>query len=134
MNDFERQFRDWMRKAPRPDPQRSQTFREEVIHNYDEKLKKVERYAWWWLLGIIAGFAVSGTMMGRGAASSLPLLIYGGVFFLLVGQLNVLIKLWYWMMNVKLNVLREIQDLRLQLLEERQGTPGGAASDESTSP
>jgi hypothetical protein len=56
------------------------------------------------------------------------------VFFLLAGQLNVLIKLWYWMMNVKLNVLKEIQDLRLQLLEERQRIQPGPTPEESGGP
>ncbi len=134
MSDFERQFREWMQQAPRPDPQRSQTLREEVVHNYDEKLRKVERHAKWWLLGIIAGFAISGTMMGLGTGCSLPLLMYGGVFFLLAGQLNVLIKLWYWMMNVKLNVLKEIQDLRLQLFEERQRTETEPTADRPAPP
>lgn len=132
MSDFERQFQDWMRQAPRPDPQRSANLREEVVHNYDERLKKVEQISRWWLWGILAGWVITSIVMSLGTAFSTTVLIYGATLFLGCGQLHVLVKLWYWIVNAKLNVLKEIQDLRLQLLEER-GREGNSPQGKSPS-
>jgi hypothetical protein len=128
MSDFEQQFHNWMRQAPRPDPRRSASLREEVVHNYDERLKKVEQYMRWWLWGIGAGLILTSIVMSLGAAFNTTVLIYGATLFLACGQMNVIVKLWYWIVNAKLNVLKEIQDLRLQLLEEWQERQHGTES------
>ncbi len=40
-----------------------------------------------------------------------------GTYLLTGGQCMVTIKLWYWIMNNKLNVLREMKQLQLQIAE-----------------
>jgi hypothetical protein len=44
-------------------------------------------------------------------------MIASAVIFLCAGQSMVTIKLWYWIMNNKLNVLREMKQLQLQIAE-----------------
>jgi len=39
------------------------------------------------------------------------------VVIIIMGQTQVLMKLWYWVMNTKINVLKEVKQLQLQVAE-----------------
>ena len=83
---------------------------------YDKNLKKYRRLTWVCLIAFaIIGVATIEIMVVWG--SNLRVLIIGGIVLLGVGQLEVLMKLWYWIMNNKLNVLKEIKQLQLQIAE-----------------
>ena len=84
---------------------------------YDERLRKVQRYAWLWILGTCAAMVVASALIGIGAAMSTRVLVIGAMIFLLAGQFQLLVKLWYWQMNTKLSLLKELKELRLQLTE-----------------
>ena len=82
---------------------------------YKEKLKKVERLARLWLWITVPIAAAGGTLMGLGAIYSTTMVILGAVAFIVAIELQTLLKLWYWQMNTKLSLLRELKELRLQL-------------------
>jgi hypothetical protein len=127
MSDFEEQLRRLLGQVGAPDAERVAGLREEVISMYDERLKKVEQRAWRWIWITVAESMVGCVLLAIGLAVSVKVLIVGAMLILGGIQFQVLVKLWYWVMNVKLNVLKEIQDLRLQLLEERQRGQSGAS-------
>jgi hypothetical protein len=135
MSDFDEQMRRLFSRVGAPDAERTVGLREEVISMYDERLKKVERRTRLWIWITVAESLVGCILLTIGLALSVKVLIVGVMLILGGIQFQVLVKLWYWMMNTKLNVLKEIQDLRLQMLEERQkgqggteGAPGGPTS------
>ena len=117
MNDFDRQLRELFDRGPRLDPDRGDAVRKEIVHMYDERLKKVQRYAWIWILGTCAVMVVAGALIGIGAAMNTRVLVIGAMILLLAGQFQMLVKLWYWQMNTKLNLMKELKELRLQLTE-----------------
>ena len=77
------------------------------------KYRKIERIAWAYLLGCLA---VAGWCVRRFLeADDVRSWILWGVLFLLAFETTVLIKLWYWVVNTKLAVLREVKLLRMDL-------------------
>ena len=85
---------------------------------YEDKLKKVYRYSWLYLIICVAVDSVAGACFGVSASlGSTWGMIASAVIFLGAGQSMVTIKLWYWIMNNKLNVLREMKQLQLQIAE-----------------
>jgi len=116
MDEFEKTIRNTLSNSHEFDAQKAQTLRKETIQMYDKNLKKYRRLTWVCLIAFaIIGVATIEIMVVWG--SNLRVLIIGGIVLLGVGQLEVLMKLWYWIMNNKLNVLKEIKQLQLQIAE-----------------
>ena len=85
---------------------------------FEDKLKKVYRYSWLYLMICVAIDSVAGACFGLSAALGCTWgMIASAVIFVCSGQCMVTIKLWYWIMNNKLNVLREMKQLQLQIAE-----------------
>ena len=113
MDDFEKKIGDALTGENHYDSLREKNFKKETMKMYDSKLKKVERITFINLYICIAvaliafhGFSVS--------SSTKELLIYS-VLFIIAIEIQVLIKLWYWIMNSKLIVLKEIKNLQMQI-------------------
>ncbi len=126
MNDFDQQLRQLLRDVGRPSADQSEALRKEMVHMYEDKLKKVERYArnWIWITAAVCG--VGGVLIGLGAAKSTTLVILGAAAFIVAIELQTLVKLWYWQMNTKLSLLKEMKELRLQLAERQEKEPPDA--------
>ncbi len=115
MSDFDQKFQDMIRELGSPDPERSASLRQEMVHMYEEKLKKVERYMRQWIWLTVGICAVGGSLIGVGAVYSTAMIIIGATACIVAVELQTLAKLWYWQMNTKLSLLRELKELRLQL-------------------
>jgi len=116
MDEFEKTIQSTLSDSHEFDAQKAQTLRKETIQMYDKNLKKYKRWTWACLIAFaIIGVAIIQIMVVWG--SNLKVLIISGIVLLGVGQLEVLMKLWYWIMNNKLNVLKEIKQLQLQIAE-----------------
>jgi len=118
MNDFDKEIGNALRKGNHFDSKRGEKLRKEIIQMFDEKLKKVERITWMWIVGtvIVAMMAGSGFSIARDTQG---LILFAGLFFIAI-LTQVLIKLWYWIMNCKLSVLKEIKQLELQVAELKE--------------
>ncbi|UCG47088.1 MAG: hypothetical protein JSU94_16510 [Phycisphaerales bacterium] len=97
------------------DNEKAQAFKREVSNMFDERLKKYRRLTWICL--IVFALVTVGAIEVMVFASSTKILIVCAVIILGVGQLEVLMKLWYWIMNCKLKVLKEVKNLELQIAE-----------------
>jgi len=120
MGELEKRIRKTLSDTDKFDVTKAETSRKETVQMFEDKLKKVYRYAKLWLIiciVIMAGaavcFGVSASFGIRGTWG----MIASAVFYLLGGQFMVTIKLWYWIMNNKLNVLKELKQLQLQIAE-----------------
>ena len=118
MAEFEKTIRTTLSDTDKFDAAKAETLRKETVQMFEDKLKKVYQYAWLYLIICVAACGVAGASFGVSASlGSTWGMIASAVIFLGAGQSMVTIKLWYWIMNNKLNVLREIKQLQLQIAE-----------------
>ncbi len=118
MDEFEKTIRTTLGDTNKFDAAKAETLRKETVQMYEDKLKKVYRYSWLYLIICVAVNSVAGACFGVSASlGSTWGMIASAVIFLGAGQSMVTIKLWYWIMNNKLNVLREMKQLQLQIAE-----------------
>ncbi|NIR07918.1 MAG: hypothetical protein GTN82_21050 [Candidatus Aminicenantes bacterium] len=118
MDEFEKTIRKALSDTNKFDAAKAQTSRKEAVRMFEDKLKKVYRYSRSYLIICVAVCGVTGACFGLSAGlGSTWGMIASAVIFLSAGQSMVTIKLWYWIMNNKLNVLREMKQLQLQIAE-----------------
>lgn len=95
------------------DPARATGLRAQALGTFKRQMVKVERYMMVFLL-------VSVLMMAGGALvfvhnQSLKVVLAATLLILIGYETSVLIKLWYWIINNKVGVLKEIKLLRIDL-------------------
>ncbi len=115
MDEMEDELRRTLAGAGRFDAEKSQSVRKETLQMFDQKLK---RYRWftWACLAVYTVISICAIEVMIFASSTKVLIICAAII-LAMGQLEVLMKLWYWIMNNKLTVLKEIKELQLQIVE-----------------
>jgi hypothetical protein len=99
------------------DADRAARLRTQAQDAFLARYRKMERIAWVYLLGclIVAWWCVRQFL----AADDVRSWILWGVIFILAFETTVLIKLWYWVVNTKLGVLREVKLLRMDLAAQK---------------
>ncbi len=103
--------------APAFDPARAAQLRTQVVDTFKNKFKTIERTLCAWLVVMVA-FA-AWMMQSFFASSDVQSWILYGLLFLVFFESTILMKLWYWTVNNKIGVLREIKLLRLDLAVQR---------------
>lgn len=118
MDEFERQLRQVLSGDESFDTQRSDALREDVARMYDDKLKTYKWVTWGFLaLAMIEMMVLAGAFF---VVDNTKLLLAFAVMFLVAYESTVLMKLWYWTMNVKMSTLKEMKELQLQIAELSQ--------------
>jgi|GEM_PF-2916438 len=103
------------------DPKRAKKMAGEVTDEFRGKLKKLQRWMFAQLLVFVAAMVFFAM---RFLESNHEMLwIAFGVLFLMAYESTVLIKLWYWTVNTKISVVRELKEMRLA-----SGTPAVVAT------
>src|SRR4030042_1530324 len=123
MDEFERQLKQVLSGDERFDTQRSDALRKDVARMYDDKLKTYRWITWGFLaLATIEMMVLAGAFF---VVDNTKLLLAFAVMFLVAYESTVLMKLWYWSMNVKMSTLKEFKELQLQIAELSQkiGSP-----------
>jgi hypothetical protein len=112
---FEADLKQHFERQGSYDPQKGQTMVPTVTDQYRRALCKIERYLWihLYVIVIVLEFCVYRFM---GTQDTKALIAYG-VLFLLAIEISVLIKLWYWVMNTKIRILRDLKLLRAEAVE-----------------
>jgi hypothetical protein len=93
------------------DPRKAKQIAAAAVSQFQTRLKKVERIAWIYLVGCTAVTALAGVQLWF--ASSTKAMIFFALLILVAFETTILIKLWYWVVNGKLSVLRELKTLQL---------------------
>jgi hypothetical protein len=95
------------------DPGKAAASRRDAVEAFGRAMKKVERITWKYVIALAAlgAFAILRLMQGGSTKTLILYAILLGVAF----EVSTLMKLWYWIMNTKLNLLREVTQLRLEL-------------------
>jgi hypothetical protein len=119
MSDIEKELKKVLKADGRFDADKNAARRKEIeqmiVQKYETDMFKVKVVFWIFLAlslcimagGYIALWLVAGT---RGMLTSVLLFMVGF-------NSTILIKLWYWVCDTKLNVLKEMKQLQLQITE-----------------
>lgn len=114
------------------DSERALRLRSTIVEVFRARARGMERRMFAWLL-ICVGFAA---FFARRffASSDVQAWIAYGVGFLVMFEFTILFKLWYWVVNSKLGILREVKLLRSDLAINRGSLDSLEASGEIDSP
>lgn len=130
MDEFDRQLKQTLSGEERFDAGRSDAMRKEVLRMYDEKLKRVKWLTWGSL--ILDAIVIIVLVNLYGVMSDVKALIAIAVLALAAYESTILMKLWYWTMNVKMSTLKEMKELQLQIAELSQRIPPAQNASETT--
>lgn len=116
MNDeVDKLLQDALSSEAQYDPARAERVKNEVARMYERKLRNWSYLTWAYLAIGVVGMMIAIDIYIL--TSNLKLLIACAAMFLLCYEGTVLMKLWYWQMDTKLGILKELADLRLQMAE-----------------
>jgi hypothetical protein len=102
------------------DPERASRLRAQALNTFQGQARKIGRYMFVWLLICMAFACV--TMLLFTTSTDVKSWILFGVLFLVMIESTILIKLWYWVVNSKLAVLRQVKLLRMDLALQKGST------------
>ena len=115
MDNLENELKKVLSTEGRFDTAKAEIIRKETVQMFEEKLKRVKAITWAFLvIDAVIMYALAKSFL-RSEDTKTTIML--AVIFLVVYESTVLIKLWYWIMNNKLNVLKEIKQLQLQIAE-----------------
>ena len=117
MDNLEQELKKALKKNGDFDIDKSETLRKETVQMwYSKNLRKTKTIFWIFYLCSI-GMMIVGYIGLRTAASTVGMLSW--VLFFMIGfNSTILMKLWYWVIDTKLSVLKEMKQLQLQIAEQ----------------
>ena len=114
------------------DPDRATAVRATALASFDARLRKVDR----WLMGylcVATWLMILALFHFLHATATKPLLFYG-LLMLIFFEITVLMKLWYWMMNTKIGILKTLKEMQLSPPGSGAATSAADQSDSPISP
>jgi hypothetical protein len=122
MNEFGREISRNMPETGRPDPERVRGLQRAVLEGFDRKMRRSERI--FYVYFVLQLFFAMLSALAFFRTNEIKMEIFYGLIFLACFEGTILIKLWYWITNNKVGVLKEIRLLRLDLMAAGMTPPG----------
>jgi len=117
MNDLERELRKVLEKKGGFDADKIETRRKEmeqmIFQRYESDMFKVKVI--YWIFFILCLGMMAGGYIGLRSASDTKAMLCWVIFFMIGFNSTILMKLWYWVVDTKHNVLKEMKQLELQI-------------------
>jgi hypothetical protein len=86
-----------------------------ILHRYELDFFKVKVV--YWIFFILSLGMMAGGYIGLRSANDTKAMLCWVIFFMIGFNSTILMKLWYWVVDTKLNVLKEMKQLQLQVTE-----------------
>ncbi len=96
------------------DPQRGDEQKKKTVDVFSARMRKVERLVWIWLILCVCLGLFAYLRFQSPSTTSTKALIGYAILILIAYESTILLKLAYWILNVKLSLLKEIKLLRLE--------------------
>ena len=112
MSDFEHELLDILDQDTKFDPARAQVLRLQVGDEYKKKKRRLLIRTWVWH-AVAAAILIPGLIQVDSSGNELRA-TQGLVWVILAATLLVVIKLWYWIVHSRLEIMREIKRLELR--------------------
>jgi len=104
------------------DANRSETLRKEIVQMWFDKNMRKTKIIFWIFYLCSLGMMIGGYIGLRTADNTVGMLSW--VLFFMIGfNSTILMKLWYWVIDTKLSVLKEMKQLQLQITELKNEVP-----------
>lgn len=116
MDNFEKELKKVFETSGDFDVTRGQTIRKEIVQMWcDKNLRKAKIVFWITFLACI-GMMIGGYFGLRSTGDTKGMVLWA-IFIMIGFNSTILMKLWYWVENTKLNILKEMKQLQLQIAE-----------------
>lgn len=122
MINFEKELKEVLGKNGTFDFAKSETLRKEIVKMWADKNLQRARIVFWIFFLASIGMMVGG-YIGLSFATSTKGMLGWVIFFMIGFNSTILMKLWYWIVDTKLNVLKEMKQLQLQITEQTGKKP-----------
>lgn len=106
------------------DPRRADELKRKAVEAFETKMRTVER--WYWAFMVVICWLLAVVVLQFLQATTTKTIVMNGLAVLICIEGTVLMKLWYWVMNNKISVLKAIKQLDLR---EADVTENGLSSD-----
>ena len=116
MDKLEKQLKKVLEKNGVFDVSKSETLRKELIQMWcDKNLQRTKLV--YWIFFLLSLGMMGGGYIGLRSAGNTRGMILWAVFLMIGFNSTILMKLWYWVVDAKLNILKETKQLQLQIAE-----------------
>jgi hypothetical protein len=117
MNDLERELKKVLEKKGGFDADKIETRRKEmeqmIFQRYESDMFKVKVV--YWIFFVLCLGMMAGGYIGLRSADNTKTMLCWVIFFMIGFNSTILMKLWYWVVDTKHNVLKEMKQLELQI-------------------
>ena len=96
------------------DPEKGEKLKKKAVDVFSARMRKVERLVWIWLILCVCMGLFAYLRLQSPSTTSTKALIGYAILLLIAYESTILVKLAYWILNVKLSLLKEIKLLRLE--------------------
>jgi hypothetical protein len=115
MSDIERELQDILERDEKFDPARAELLRLQVTSEFQRKKKRLLILCWVWQ-AISVAFLLPGVSMVFSGNNHITTMAQG-IALIVMGESGlVLIKLWYWIIHGRLEIIREIKRFELRMM------------------
>lgn len=119
MNDLERELKQLLQKEGYLDADKVETRRKEmeqmIFQRYESDMFKVKVV--YWIFFILCLGMMAGGYIGLRSASDTKAMLCWVIFFMIGFNSTILMKLWYWVVDARFKVLKEVKQLQLQVAD-----------------
>jgi hypothetical protein len=125
MSDIEKELKIVLKANGRFDADKNAARRKEIERMIFQKFQKDMfkiKIVFWIFFVLSIGMMVGG-YIGLRSANDTKAMLCWVIFFMIGFNSTILMKLWYWVADTKLNVLKEMKQLQLQVSELSGGEP-----------
>ena len=96
------------------DPEKGERQKKKAVDVFSARMRRVERLVWVWLILCVCVGLFAFLRFQSPSTTSTKALIGYAILLLIAYESTILLKLAYWILNVKLSLLKEIKLLRLE--------------------
>jgi len=121
MDNLEKELTELLKNESGLEAGKDETARKEIAQMegfFERFVTNVQRarLVFWVFFLLCLGMMVGG-YIGLRYAGNTKEMLYWVIFFMIGFNSTILMKLWYWVVSTKLNILKEIKQLQLQIAE-----------------
>jgi hypothetical protein len=114
MDDFENLLANSLRGGPRPDAGRGEIARKEALRMFENKIL-IAKVLTWIAIAVSLGLMIGGAVAISGGRSDG---LFIGLLFIYCGvELQVLMKLWFWIVHSRITIQKDLKELEMRLME-----------------
>jgi hypothetical protein len=121
MINFENELKEVLEKNGKFDAAKGETLRKEIVQMWCDKNLRRAKIVFWVYFLLSIGMMAGGYIGLRFTTDTKGMLSW--VLFFMIGfNSTILMKLWYWVVDTRINLQKELKQLQLQIAESTNKT------------